>query len=242
MSRPRIGITTGGRDPSDGKLRLTFDYVDGVRRAGGVALVLPPGEISVEEVLAACDGFVLTGGPDVDPGRYGGRDHPEVYGVDAVRDEAEIELARAVVARRVPALCICRGMQVLAVAHGGTLVEHVPDEYGDRVPHRGGDRFQEHAVRVDADSRLARTLGATSIAPASWHHQTVRVPGAGLRAVAWAEDGAIEAVEHAEHDRLWAVQWHPEHTAARQREQQALFDAVVCAAGQRARPAAERAR
>ncbi len=227
MARPRIGITTPGRDPTDGKLRLTFDYVDGVRRAGGLALLLPPGEMDVAELLAACDGFVLTGGGDVDPELYGGRAGPEIYGVDRVRDDSEIALVRAIVAARKPALCICRGVQVLAVAHGGTLVEHVPDEYGERVPHRGGDRFQDHPVRIDADSRLARAIGANSCSTASWHHQTVRVPGDGLRAVAWSEDGAIEALEHAAHDRLWAVQWHPEHTAARRREQQALFDAVV---------------
>lgn len=227
MARPRIGITTPGRDPTDGKLRLTFDYVDGVRRAGGLALLLPPGEMDVADVLAACDGFVLTGGGDVDPELYGGRASPEIYGVDRVRDDTEIALVRAIVAARKPALCICRGVQILAVAHGGTLVEHVPDEYGERVPHRGGDRFQDHPVRIDADSRLSRAIGATACSTASWHHQTVRDPGADLRAVAWSEDGAIEALEHAAHDRLWAVQWHPEHTAARRREQQALFDAVV---------------
>ncbi|MCY2961945.1 MAG: gamma-glutamyl-gamma-aminobutyrate hydrolase family protein [Planctomycetota bacterium] len=227
MKRPRIGITTGGRHASDGKLRLTFDYVDCVRRAGGLALLMPPGEGSVEDVLAACDGFVLTGGADVEPELYGGRAHPEIYGVDRVRDDAEIALLRAILARRVPALCICRGMQVLAVAQGGTLVEHIPDEYGDTVRHRGDDRYQFHPVRIDAASRLARTLGTAACSPASWHHQTVRAPGDGLRAVAWAEDGSIEALEHETHERLWAVQWHPEHTAARQKEQQALFAAVV---------------
>lgn len=237
MDRPRIGVTTGGRDVTDGKLRLTFDYVDAVRRAGGLALLLPPGESALDAVLAACDGFVLTGGGDVDPSLYGGRAHAEVYGVDRSRDDAEFALARAIVARRIPALCICRGLQVLAAAHGGTLVEHVPDEYGDRVRHRGDDRFQEHPVRVDADSRLARALGGIACSTASWHHQSVRDPGRDLRAVAWAEDGSIEAIEHASHDRLWAVQWHPEHTAARRREQQALFDAVVAAAREaRARP------
>ncbi len=232
MTRPRIGITTPGRDPSDGKLRLTFDYVDGVRRAGGLALLLPPGEMATEDVLAACDGFVLTGGGDIATDLYGGRATPEIYGVDRVRDDSEIALVRAIVAQRVPALCICRGMQVLAVAQGGSLVEHVPDEYGEKVCHRGGDRFQDHPVRVEADSLLARTLGATACSTASWHHQGVRFPGRDLRAVAWADDEAIEAIEHAHHASLWAVQWHPEHTAARKREQQALFDAVVRAARQ----------
>jgi len=233
MNRPRIGITTPSRDSSDGKIRLTFDYVDGVRRAGGLAILLPPGEMAVEDVLSACDGFVLTGGGDVAPELYGGRAVPEIYGVDRVRDESEIALVRAIVSRRVPALCICRGMQVLAVAHGGSLVEHVPHEYGERVPHRGGERFQYHPVRVDGDSLLARTLGADTCTTASWHHQTVRDPGRDLRAVAWADDGAIEAIEHAHHEALWAVQWHPEHpesSGSRRPEQQALFDVVVRAA------------
>jgi putative glutamine amidotransferase len=229
MTRPRIGITTSGRG-DDGKLRLTFDYVASVRRAGGFALLLPPGDLDVDAALAACDGYVLSGGGDVDPARYGGRSHAEIYGVEADRDAFEIALARAIVSDRRPALCICRGMQVLSVAHGGALVEHVPDEYGERVRHRGDDRFQEHAVRVDAGSRLARVLAVDACSPASWHHQSVRDPGRGFRAVAWAEDGSIEAVEHDSHERLWAVQWHPEHTAARQREQHALFDALVRAA------------
>jgi len=230
MTRPRIGITTPGRDTTDGKLRLTADYVDGVRRAGGLAILLPPGDGAALELLDFCDGFVLTGGGDIATELYGGREHPQIYGVDRVRDDSEIALARAIVAHRVPALFICRGLQVLAVAHGGSLVEHVPDEYGERVPHRGDGRFQAHAVRIDAQSRLARTLASTACAPSSWHHQTVRDPGRGFRAVAWAEDGAIEATEHADHEHLWAVQWHPEHTAASEREQQSLFDAVVNAA------------
>ncbi|MBL8861637.1 MAG: gamma-glutamyl-gamma-aminobutyrate hydrolase family protein [Planctomycetes bacterium] len=230
MTRPRIGITTPGREAADGKLRLTVDYIDAVRRAGGFALLLPPGDLDVQAALEACDGFVLTGGGDVDPALYGGRAHPEVYGVDRARDESEIALVRALVARRTPALCICRGLQILAVAHGGRLVEHVPDEYGEAVPHRRDGRYQAHAVRIDPASRLARALGTRECTPASWHHQSVREPGSGLRAVAWAPDGAIEALEHATHDRLWAVQWHPEHTALREREQQALFEAVVSAA------------
>ncbi len=230
MTRPRIGITTPGRDTTDGKLRLTVDYVDAVRRAGGLAILLPPGESAAQELLDLCDGFVLTGGGDIATDLYGGREHPEIYGMDRVRDDSEIALARAIVEQRIPALCICRGLQILAVAHGGTLVEHVPDEYGDDVPHRGGGRFQVHAVRIEAQSRLARTLGTSACRPASWHHQSVRDPGRGFNAVAWSEDGAIEATEHADHEHLWAVQWHPEHTAACEREQQLLFDAVVNAA------------
>jgi putative glutamine amidotransferase len=229
MTRPRIGITTAGKD-RDGKLRVSARYVDAVRRAGGLPLLLPPEEHDVPEVLAACDGLVLTGGGDVAPRRYGGRDHPAVYDVDARRDESEIALVRALFAARKPALCICRGAQVLAVACGGTLVEHVPDEFGERVLHRGRGAYLEHRVTLEAGSRLARTLGIDALTVPSWHHQAVREPGAGLRVVARADDGVVEALEHESHDRLWAVQWHPEHSAATDPLQQRLFDALVAAA------------
>ncbi len=230
MTRPRIGITTTARDPSDGKVRMTGDYFDAVRRAGGLALLLPPGEMSAAEVLEACDGFVLTGGGDIDPALYGGRAHPEIYGVDRERDDSEIQLVRALVAQRVPTLCICRGLQVLNVALGGQLIEDIPDEIGTRVIHRGGGVYQEHRVQVEPDSRLARALGVTHCSPPSWHHQAARAPAPPLRVVARADDGVIEGLEHPDHEKLWAVQWHPEHTAARDAVQQKLFDVLVRAA------------
>lgn len=224
---PRIGITTYGRN-AEGKLTLSARYVDSVRRAGGLPLLLPPGEPQLEEALAGFDAIVMCGGPDVDPKLYGGRAHPEVYGLDPERDASEIELARLVVEQRIPALCICRGLQVLNVAHGGTLVEHLPDEVGERVPHRGGPSgYLPHEVELAPRSRLAALLGTQRVSPASSHHQAVRAPAAGFEVAARAADGTIEALEHGKHERLVAVQWHPEYTAREDALQQRLFDELV---------------
>jgi putative glutamine amidotransferase len=231
---PRIGITTYGRN-EEGRFTLNARYVECVRRAGGLPLLLPPGEPRLEEALELFDALVMCGGPDVDPKLYGGRAHPQVYGLDPERDASDIALARELVARRVPALCICRGVQVLNVAFGGTLVEHLPDEVGEKVLHRGPERaYVPHEVRLEPRSHLAALLGAQPLSPASSHHQAVRKPGSGLEVVARAGDGTIEALEHREHERLIAVQWHPEYTAHEDPRQQRLFDELVrWAAGRR---------
>lgn len=224
---PRIGITTYGRN-EDGRFTLNARYVECVRRAGGLSLLLPPGEPHFEEAFELFDALVMCGGPDVDPKLYGGKAHPQLYGIDPERDASDTALAKALVARRVPALCICRGLQVLNVALGGTLVEHLPDEVGESMPHRGAERaYVPHEVRLEPRSRLAALLGAQTLRPASSHHQAVRKPGAGLEVVARAPDGTIEALEHREHARLIAVQWHPEYTAHEDAQQQKLFDELV---------------
>jgi putative glutamine amidotransferase len=224
---PRIGITTYGRN-EEGRFTLNARYVECVRRAGGLPLLLPPGEPHLEEALELFDALVMCGGPDVDPKLYGGRAHPQLYGIDPERDASDSALVKAMIARRVPALCICRGLQVLNVALGGTLIEHLPDEVGELVPHRGEERaYVPHEVRLEPRSRLAALLGAQTLRPASSHHQAVRKPGAGLEVVARAPDGTIEALEHREHARLIAVQWHPEYTAHEDAQQQKLFDELV---------------
>lgn len=237
---PRIGITTYGRG-GDGRLEGRFHvpaaYVDAVRRAGGVPLLLPPGETHANELFALVDGVVMVGGPDVEPALYGGTNHPQVYGVDRERDASEIALARAVVSENLPTLGVCRGAQVLNVALGGTLIEHLPDVVGESVLHRGPERdYVPHAVHVEANSKLARVLGATDVSPASSHHQAIRRPAPGLAIVARAPDGTIEAVEMRDHPWLVAVQWHPEHTAREDATQQRLFDELVRAARERMRP------
>src|SRR3989304_8693052 len=135
MSRPIIGITTYGRD-EDNRFRVPGDYIDAVRRAGGVPVLLPPGDDGVEFLLSQVDGLILAGGGDVDPQHYNGRMHEMVYSVDHERDKSEIFLARSAVDRGVPTFGICRGMQVLNVALGGTLHEHLPDVVGESVVHR----------------------------------------------------------------------------------------------------------
>jgi putative glutamine amidotransferase len=223
--RPSIGITTHGRN-AQGRFDVNAKYVDAVRRAGGFPVLLPPGERNPAECFEFLDGIVMTGGPDVDPKRYGGRMHPKVYGVDPERDASEIELVHALIDQQKPTLCICRGVQVLNVALGGTLIEDLSDEIGQQVVHRG-ETYQTHDVDIAPESHLARIVGARRISTASWHHQALREPAPGLTVTARAPDGVIEAVEHAGHPDLIAVQWHPEHTADVDRNSQALFDWLV---------------
>jgi putative glutamine amidotransferase len=128
----------------------------------------------------------------------------------------------------VPTLCICRGIQVLNVALGGTLIEHLPDEVGDTIAHRVPPRNPtQHPIRLEPGSRLADIIGQAEATTTSWHHQAIRRPAAGLDVVAHAPDGTIEAVEMPDHPWLVAVQWHPELTAANDPGQQRLFDALV---------------
>jgi len=225
---PRIAITTYGRNEK-GRFTLPAPYVEAVRRAGGVPLLVAPGETRVEELLEIVDAVVLAGGPDVDPALYGGARHPKLTALDPERDATEIALLRGVLARATPALCICRGMQVLNVALGGTLIEHVPDEVGEQVPHRRED-YVPHAVELERGSKLAAVLGTTACSPASSHHQALRRVAAQLAVVARAPDGIVEGVELRSHPWLLGVQWHPEHTAASDPTQQRLFDALVAAA------------
>jgi len=230
MSAPLIGITTYGRDEGN-RFSLPADYVDAVRRAGGAAVLLPPGEANVDRWLDLLDGVVLAGGGDLDPRLYGGSPHETIYMVDAERDRSEIAIARRIVASQLPALGICRGMQVLNVALGGTLHEHLPDRFGDSVRHRAPPREPtSHAIRADASSRIAEIFGAHEFEAESWHHQAVRDLAAGLVVVAHAPDGVIEAIEKPDHPWLYAVQWHPELSASRDPVQQRVFDRLVEAA------------
>jgi len=234
-ARPVIGITTTGRDER-GRFRLNGHYVDAVRRAGGLPLLLPPGDERPDELLEPLDGLILTGGGDLDPALYGGTTHASIYGVDAERDASEVALARAANASGLPTLGICRGAQVVNVALGGTLVEHLPDEIGSSIAHRpepGADEYELHDVAVEAGSALAAALGAQTCSTPSWHHQSVRAIAPGLEVVARAADSTIEAFERPGHPWLVGVQWHPEATAASDPAQQRLFDALVAAARRR---------
>lgn len=227
MQRPVIGITTYGRD-EDNRFRLPCLYVDCVRRAGGLALLIPPGDEPSDELFALLDGVILAGGGDLDPAHYGGLPHETIYSVDAERDQSELALARRLVASSVPTLGICRGHQVINVALGGTLHPHLPDIVADRVQHRLPPREPtEHAVTVAEESRLASLLGETTFIAASWHHQAIRDLASGLLPVAEAPDGTIEACEMQSHPWLFTVQWHPELTAHASPTQQRLFEALV---------------
>ena len=229
LEPPLIGITTYGRD-ADNKFSLPGEYVDAVRRAGGVVLLIPPGEPALDALLQQLDGLILAGGGDLDPARYNGAFHETIYMLDPERDSSELAMVERIVADGVPTLAICRGAQVVNVALGGTLVEHLPDECGDSIQHRLPPRDPAaHAVMVEPSSQLAAILQAEAIEPASWHPQAIRDAADGLTVVAWAPDGVIEAAEMAAHPWLVAVQWHPEITAAEDPIQQRLFDAFVAA-------------
>ncbi len=231
MPAPLIAITTYGPDEVVDRINLPEEYVSCVRAAGGRAVLVPPGEPDVAGLLDVVDGLVLTGGGDIDPSVWGGPTHEKVYMTDAGRDSMEIALARLAVERGLPLLAICRGTQVLNVALGGTLHVHVPDVVGEDVLHRTQPPGPvPHPISVDASSRLASLLGAAEIEPMSWHHQAVDRLGSGLRAVARAPDGIIEAVEVIDvggHPWLFGVQWHPELTATADPTQARLFDAFV---------------
>jgi putative glutamine amidotransferase len=229
MSRahPLVGMTTYGRN-ADNRYTLPAEYLDAVRRAGGIPLLVAPGESRWEQVLEVVNAFILTGGGDIDPDRYGGRRVETNYGMDNERDRFELELARRVVDLEMPTLGICRGAQILNVAHGGTLIEHLPDEVGEDVLHRAPPREPiPHAIHARPGSLVAQVVGAEVFDAASWHHQAVRRVANGFVASASAPDGTVEALEMPGHPWLVAVQWHPEITAASDPAQQRLFDALV---------------
>jgi len=227
--RPLIGISSYGRAGERQVFSLPCEYVDVVRLAGGVPLVLPAVEGEIPEALDSIHGLILPGGGDIDPAHYGGIRHDANYGISTERDGFEMQLARAALARPdLPVLCICRGMQLLNVALGGDLVAHIPDHYGERVPHRRPERLPvEHEVRIDPTSRIGTLLGTEHLVVQSVHHQAVGRLGKGLRAVAWSPDDVVEAVESTEHPFVLAVQWHPELGALSDARQRRLFDELV---------------
>lgn len=231
--KPIIGITTYGR-VLDNRYSLPAAYVSAVERAGGQPVLIPPSDSQAERYLAFLDGLVLAGGGDIDPSHYGGQRHETLYGIDPPRDRMELALAREAMRVGCPMFGICRGMQLINVALGGSLIEHLPDEVGDDILHRALPRDPTpHDVTIEAESSLARIAGATQIRPMSWHHQGIRKMGDGLRVAARAPDGLIEAIERPGEHWLIAVQWHPELSAHEDPTQQRLFDTLVEVAGNR---------
>jgi putative glutamine amidotransferase len=204
-------------------------YVKAVRKAGGIAVLLPMGDASdAEAAVAAVDGVLVTGGADVNPERYGADSvAPETNAADPARDAFECALVNVAVRDDVPLLCICRGIQVMNVALGGTLHQHY-DAHSDI------ERYNEdvHDVRIEAGSVLAKALGTTQVGVNSLHHQAVAEVAPSLRAVAVTDDGVVEAVEADGCAFAVGVQWHPEFLRHRP-EHLALFEALVHAASAR---------
>lgn len=228
MKAPLIGLTTYGGGPNHG-YHSPLVYVQAVVRSGGVPMLVPPvGPEMAETWIERIDGLVLLGGGDIDPARYGGFGHETIYNLDPHRDDTELALAKLALERNLPTLAVCRGLQIVNTLLEGSLFPHLPDVVGETVLHRAPPREPvPHAVRIAPDSRLASLIGSCETSISSWHHQAIDRLGHGLRAVAWAEDGVIEAVEHETFDQLIAVQWHPELTAAKDARQQALFAALI---------------
>ena len=223
MTQAQPVAVTAPRRMVDSRERVTLNtaYVRALETAGLVPLAVPTmlAADRAAAALAAVRGLVLTGGEDVAPDRYGATPHPRLGDVDPVRDAAELALIAAARSRRLPILAICRGIQILNVALGGTLYQDLDSERPGLVPH--SDETARHGVRVAAGSLLERTLGMRSATVNSRHHQAIRDLAPCLKAVAWADDGVIEAAEPADANAAWmvAVQWHPEDLTER-----ALFD------------------
>ncbi len=242
--KPLIGVTTSEvragtqvsptpqGEPPRREMALGLTYMQAIEAAGGLPVVIPPLELEVvEPLLERFSGLCLSGGPDLDPAAYHERRHPELGPVEPELDSFELELARRADARALPILAICRGQQALNVARGGTLHQHLPDRPGTTIAHRqtaAGDRTT-HSVEVAAGSQLACLMGRRKARVNSFHHQAVDRLGPGLRAVAWAPDGVIEAVEAPAREFLVGVQWHAEILVAR-RDNAALFEGLVQAA------------
>jgi len=228
---PLIGITTY-RNLDEGGYYLPDGYVESVRQAGGVPVLLTPGEKEIVRILQTVDGIIFAGGGDIDPAVYGGMAHPSIERIDPVRDTFEMELAKRLFESTTPVLGICRGFQLLALASGGELIIHLPDEIGEEVIHRAanGDSIK-HVVRLDPESRLAEIAESKQFEVQSKHHQAIRQVSEDWRVVANAEDGIVEAIEHISHTWMISVLWHPE-MSLEDPEHQKIFKAFVEAAGQ----------
>ena len=213
-----------------GAVACTSAYIEAVQRAGADPVILPP--LALDEADAAArlgrfDGLLLVGGGDIDPACYGQEAVPEVAHISPARDEFEIPMIRAAIDRGVPTLAICRGVQVLNVALGGTLHQHISDrdELLEHRNHDGSDGVL-HEVRAQPGSKVMKAMGAERAETFSHHHQALDEIATGLIPVAWAEDDIVEAVE-LEAGWILGIQWHAEATAASDPTQQALFDALV---------------
>lgn len=239
MKRPLIAIA--GRVAAAGRVSrsaISFAgrvYLDAVLRAGGEPLTLSPRELRHDEALQLLKGFkalVLMGGADVDPHLYGQQRQPHVYGVNSEQDQFEMALVHAAIELGLPTLAVCRGIQLVNVALGGTLIQHIGDIPGvvQHAPGKfpAGQEYALHDVTISPRSKLSKAVGANSVTVASFHHQGIDVVGKGLKVVARSADGLVEGLELTARDRwLIGVQWHPEDTAATDPHQQNLYDALI---------------
>ena len=226
MTRPLVGITTYVVPAQwsywDQEAALVpAAYAEAVEATGGRPLLVPPSSDGVGETLDALDGLIFSGGSDLDPELYGQEPHEETFGLVRERDEAELALMQAALERDMPLLAICRGSQVLNVARGGDLLQHLPDEVGHENHKHTPGVFADHEVDLVAGSRVQGLLGDRAPVK-SHHHQGFGRIGEGLQEAARADDGTIEAVEDPKRRFAVGVLWHPEAG-----EDFALFKALV---------------
>ena len=228
MTKPLIGIGSdvlrkqGERD----RAFVYTTYVDSLRRAGAIPVLIPPQPENAADVVDDLDGILLAGGDDFDPSAYGEPRHPTVEPMDPRRQENELSLARAARERGIPTLGICLGVQVMNVAAGGTLIQHIESD----IDHASepSDRHR-HEVAIDGGTRLARIVGERELEVNSSHHQAIKEIGDGLRVTAHAPDGIVEGLEDPRHPFYVGVQWHPEDMSGEE-SASAIFGAFVEAA------------
>ncbi len=237
MPIPLIGVTTyrSANKSGNPNYGLNQAYSHSLSAAGAAPVLIPLDlpQDSLFTILSRVDGLLFTGGGDIGPQLYGGSRHPQVSGIDPDRDRTELLLYQAARQNDLPFFGICRGLQLVNVAQGGTLYEHIIDQHPDALDHshnseHGRDRLA-HQLRLTAGSNLERILGQSTLEVNSLHHQGIRKLGAGLRATAYAPDGLIEGIELENHDFGLAVQWHPEELQAHA-SMRSLFENFVCAA------------
>jgi putative glutamine amidotransferase len=244
MTLPIIGITTRTAPVPPSLLPSVMvqkSYTNAILRAGGVPVLIPSdiGEEGWESLVSKFDGFLFTGGGDIALKYFNGDPHPAVYGIDAPRDAIELGLTHGAIENKIPFLGICRGLQVVNVALGGTLFTHIPDQLPNALQHDypGEDGVPArtalaHTIKIESGSQLGEILAVTDLKVNSLHHQGIKDIAPSLKAVAHSTDGLVEGVELPGHPFGIAVQWHPEWLTD-QLPIQRLFRAFVTAAASR---------
>jgi len=225
--KPVIGLTTYGKKET-GEYRLPALYIECVRRAGGVPVLIPSDAEEVGDVCERLDGIIFPGGGDINPKYYQGVQHAEIYNIDDERDKGDFKVAEVILVQKIPILAICRGMQILNVLLGGTLQEHLPEVYGEEILHRLPPKVAcKHKVDIMPDTKLESILGQSEVEIVSWHHQALKDVAKDMVVTARSKDGVIEGIEVNSHPWLVGVQWHPELSATEDFLQQKLFNALV---------------
>lgn len=233
LRRPEDVVARPHGEPPKLEVALATQYPEAIERAGGIPVIVPllrPDAIAA--LLDRVDGVCLPGGPDLQPSVYGEEPHSELGPTEPRVDAVELALVRAADRMKLPILGICRGMQLLNVARGGTLHQHLPDVVGDRLQHRQPEHgsVTTHRVETAPRGRLRSLLDGPALEVNSFHHQAVKTLGKDLVASAWAEDGTIEAIEHPGQRLVLGVQWHAEGLRAHAPLFEALIDAAAAAA------------